>query len=153
MGAYDSPRVVGVPPVWLRTNCTGACGGKRRSPAADPWQEDPREGPLTSGIIHISYILSPSRAPPISGSPHATGTTLYQTQVARRTNIRAVAQKVLGFQAIPRSCIAHRGMLSFSFGPRGLLRHQYLPHTKGGDAGLFSSPTGPKTTQGQHLPL
>ena len=43
----------------------------------------------------------------------------------------------------------------FSFGPRGLTRHQYLPYTTGGDAGLFflRSPTGPKTTQGQHLPL
>ena len=38
------------------------------------------------------------------------------------------------------------GMLSFfSFGPRGLTRHQYLPYTRGGMLVffLFSSPTGP----------
>ena len=34
----------------------------------------------------------------------------------------------------------------FSFGPRGLTRHQFLPSCRGGDAGLFFSrlsPTGP----------
>ena len=74
-----------------------AGGPKRRAP--DQWHHPP-----------LSF-LSPSWAPPTSGSPHATGTTLYQTQVARRTTIRAIAQKVLGLglQAIPRSCMAHRG--------------------------------------------
>ena len=99
------------PPCTVENQLYKGVRRQAQEPCGRPLAGGPREGPLTSGIIHISCILSPSRAPPISGSPHATGTTLYQTRVARRTNIRAIAQEVLGLglQAIPRRCIAHRG--------------------------------------------
>ena len=126
---------------------------KRERTTADPLAGGSSQRTPGQWHLLLSYILSPSRAPPTSGSPHATGTTRVPYPGCYTTSTRARCPKSPGLRLTGNPPSMH-GAPGEHRPRRGLKIHalllyyvctdgQHLSHRKrGGCCPFFRWPPG-----------